>query len=200
MKIVLIGASGTIGRPLAANLSQRHEVVRVGRTRGDYKVDIASPESIRALFQAVAPFDALVCAAGAARFKPLEQLTDEDFAFSLENKLMGQINLVRHGIEHMNDNGSFTLTSGILSHEPMPGSAAISLVNAGMEGFVRAAALDLPRGIRVNVVSPPWVVETLDAMDQDSSRGMLAVHVANAYVASIEGNRSGEVLDARQFR
>src|SRR5579872_5617159 len=191
MKIIVIGASGTIGKPVADLLSARHQVVRVGRTQGDYQVDIASPESIKALYQAVAPFDAVVSAAGSARFKPLEQLTDEDFAFSLSSKLMGQVNVVRLGLPHMNDHGSFTLTSGTLARDPMPGSAAVSLVNAGLEGFVRAAALEMPRGIRVNVVSPPWVSETLAAMGQDAAAVLPAARVAAAYVESVESRAAG---------
>jgi NAD(P)-dependent dehydrogenase (short-subunit alcohol dehydrogenase family) len=199
VKVIVIGGNGTIGRPIAEALSARHEVVRVGRNSGAYRADIASTESIVHLFEALAPFDAVVSAAGLARFKPLEALTDEDFAFTLANKLMGQVNLVRIGMRYVSDGGSFTLTSGVLSTEPMPGSAAISLVNAGLEGFARAAALELPRGVRVNVVSPPWVSETLEEMGRDGSQGMPAAEVARAYVESVEGRRTGETLDARSF-
>jgi NAD(P)-dependent dehydrogenase (short-subunit alcohol dehydrogenase family) len=200
MKIVLIGASGTIGQAVATALSARHQVVKVGRTRGELQVDLASPDSIQGLFEKTAPFDAVVCAAGAARFAPLGKLTEEDFAFSLANKLMGQVNVVRFGMQRIHDRGSFTLTSGVLAAEPMPGSAAISLVNAGLEGFVRAAALELPRGIRVNIVSPPWVSETLKNMGQDPAAGMPAEQVAAAYVAAVEGRQTGQVLDARDFK
>ena len=151
------------------------------------------------MFQTVGPFDALVSAAGQARFKPLTELSDEDFQLSLSNKLMGQVNLVRVGLAHVRDGGSFTLTSGVLAQHPMRGSGAISLVNAGLEGFTRAAALEAPRGIRVNVVSPPWVSETLEAMGQDGAGGEPAAQVALAYVESVEGKRTGEVLDARAF-
>jgi NAD(P)-dependent dehydrogenase (short-subunit alcohol dehydrogenase family) len=200
MKIVLIGASGTIGQAVAKAFSARHQLVRVGRSKGEFQVDLASAESLKRLCERAAPFDAVVCAAGAARFAPLEKLMDEDFAFSLANKLMGQVNVVRLGLTHMNDRGSFTLTSGVLANEPMPGSAAISLVNAGLEGFVRAAALELPRGIRVNVVSPPWVSETLKSMGKDPGAGMPAEQVAAAYVAAVEGNQTGRVLSARDFK
>jgi len=199
MKIIVIGATGTIGRPVAELLETRHEVVRVTRSSGEYRVDISSPDSIAALYEAVAPFDAVVCTAGAARFGPLPDLSPDDFHFSLENKLMGQVNLVQYGLAHMNDGGSFTLTSGILSTEPMNGSAAISMVNAGLEGYARAAALDLPRGIRINVVSPPWVSETLVRMGRDGSQGMPADEVARAYVASVEGQETGKVIDARKY-
>ena len=139
--------------------------------------------------------DAIVSTAGAAKFGPLESLSDEDFRFSLANKLMGQVNLTRIGMDYLNSKGSITLTSGILSQKPMVGSAAISLVNAGLEGFARAAALEAPRGIRVNVVSPPWVTETLKALNMDQSFGKPAVEVAQGYVKSIEGQQSGEVIE-----
>lgn len=200
MRICVIGATGTIGQAVTAALEDGHDLLRVGHESGDYRVDIADRSSIEALFQEVAPFDALVSAAGEAAFGELDELSDEDFRLGLDSKLMGQVNLVRVGMGHVGDGASFTLTSGVLSREPTPGSAAISLVNAGVEGFVRAAALELaPREIRVNVVSPPWVSETLEAMDRDPSAGMPAARVARAYVDAVEGSRNGEVIDAREF-
>src|SRR5438477_3429063 len=93
MKLMLIGATGTIGRAVAAALSQRHELVAVTRHTEPLHVDISSPASVRALFAAVGPIDAVISTSGAARFKPLAQLSDDDFEFSLQNKLMGQVNL-----------------------------------------------------------------------------------------------------------
>jgi NAD(P)-dependent dehydrogenase (short-subunit alcohol dehydrogenase family) len=199
MKIVVVGANGTIGRAVVQALQGRHEIVAVGRSHGQYNLDIVSRESIERLYTAVKSFDALVCVAGEARFGPLERLADEDFQVSLSSKLMGQVNLVRLGLHHAADGGSFTLTSGVLSVEPVPGSAAISLVNAGVEAFARAAALEMPRGLRINVVSPPWVSETLTAMGRDPSGGLPAAKVARAYVQSVEGKATGELLDARRF-
>lgn len=199
MRVVVIGATGTIGEPVAEALSDRHDVVRVGRTHGEHHVDIATPGSIRTLYGAVEPFDAVVCAAGDAAFGPLEELDQEDFELGFSSKLMGQIDLVRLGISSVRDNGSFTLTSGVLAREPQPGSTAVSPVNAGVEAFVRAAALELPRGVRVNAVSPPWVSETLEALGRDPSEGLPAEVVARAYVASVEGGQTGEVLDARDY-
>ncbi len=129
----------------------------------------------------------------------LDELKDEDYQVGLSSKLMGQVNLVRIGRQFINDRGSFTLTSGVLSQEPMKGSASISMVNAGIEGFVRAAALELPRGIRVNVVSPPWVTETLIALKMDPSLGMPAMTVAQAYLASVEGAATGQTIDPRKL-
>jgi len=196
MRIILIGASGTIGQAIAEALSPQHELIKVGRTSGDLQADLAQPDSLRALFQAVPAFDAVVCAAGQAAFGPLEDLTDADFQLGLTNKLMGQVNLVRFGRAAISDGGSFTLTSGVLSQHPTPESAAISMTNAGLEGFARAAALSLTRAIRINVVSPPWVSETLAAMNQDPASGRPAKTVAEAYLASVEGAMTGQVLDA----
>jgi NAD(P)-dependent dehydrogenase (short-subunit alcohol dehydrogenase family) len=194
-KIVVFGATGTIGKAVVAALSPRCEVLQVGNRQGQYKADLADTDSIRNVFKTIGKVDGIVSTAGAAKFGPLEKLSDEDFRFSLANKLMGQVNLARIGIDYLNDKGSITLTSGILSHKPMVGSAVISLVNAGLEGFARAAALETPRGIRINIVSPPWVTETLKALNMDLSLGKPAVEVAKGYVKSIEEQQSGDVIE-----
>jgi NAD(P)-dependent dehydrogenase (short-subunit alcohol dehydrogenase family) len=194
MRILVVGASGTIGRAIAEVLGARHDVLQASQSKSTLHVDMASPHSIRQLYATVGKVDAVISAAGAARFKPLAQLTDDDFRFSIENKLMGQVNLVRQGWEHVNDGGSFTLTSGVLALKPMTGSGAVSLVNAGLEGFVRAAAFEAPRGIRVNVVSPPWVTETLKAYGMPLDGGLPAAQVAQAYVRVVEGKETGQTV------
>jgi NAD(P)-dependent dehydrogenase (short-subunit alcohol dehydrogenase family) len=194
MRILLIGATGTIGKAVADALRGRHDLVLASAKNAPERVDISDPASIRALFERVGKVDAVVSAAGNAAFKPFDALTDEDYAFSLSNKLMGQANLVRIGSQYVNDGGSFTLSSGVLAQQPMPGSGAISLVNAGLEGFARAAALEAPRGLRVNVVSPPWVSETLTAMGMDPSGGLPAATVAKSYVESVEGKQTGQTI------
>jgi NAD(P)-dependent dehydrogenase (short-subunit alcohol dehydrogenase family) len=197
MRIAVIGGTGTIGKAVVTELSRQHEVVAVGHNSGIWRVDIASPASIGALFHALGSLDAVVCTAGAAVFKSYQELTDADYAFGLANKLMGQVNVVRLGSRSVRDGGSFTLTSGVLSQEPMKGSASISMINAGLEGFVRAAALELPRGIRVNVVSPPWVQETLHGLGMKGIVGLPAMQVARAYAVSVDGRHTGAVIDAR---
>src|SRR5579862_5570207 len=194
MRILLVGATGTIGSAVAAALQGRHDVVLASRNTTPERVDLGDPRSIRALFERVGRVDAVVSAAGQAVFKPLADLTDADFALSLGNKLMGQVNLVRLGMSALADGGSFTLTSGALAQQPMRGAAAISAVNAALEGFARSAALDLPRNQRINVVSPPWVSETLVARGQDPSGGLPAAAVARAFVASVEGRDTGRVI------
>ena len=195
MRILVIGATGTLGAAIAQALDARHEVLRASLSRSALAVDLADPESIKRLYAKVGTVDAVVSAAGRAAFGPLLALSDEDFALCLTNKLMGQVNLVRFGVDALADRGSFTLTSGFLSRFPAPGSAAISLVNAGLEGFVRAAALDLPRGLRINAVAPGWVYETLVALKRDPSTGAPAARVAQAYVRSVEGDMTGQIDD-----
>jgi len=195
MRILVVGATGTIGREVTLALSDRHEVISASHSRSPLKVDLASPQSIKDLFAAVGKVDAVVSTAGHATFRPLLSLTDEDFSISLHNKLMGQVNLVRYGVEAVNKGGSFTLSGGILSRSPMPGSTAVSMVNAGLEGFARAAALELPRGIRVNVIAPGWVRETLLALNMDPSPGAPADIVAQSYVYAVEGKMNGQILD-----
>jgi len=195
MRVLVIGASGTIGREVSAAFrAGGHEVVEASFRRSEHEVDISNPDSIRALYDTVGRVDAVVCAAGSARFSPLRSLTDEDFDFSLANKLMGQVNLVRLGVDALYDGGSFTVTSGVLSHYPIPGSAAISLVNSGLEGFTRAAAIELPRGLRINCVSPGWVAETLAAMGQDPAHGTPAARVAELYLQSALGDGTGQTI------
>jgi NAD(P)-dependent dehydrogenase (short-subunit alcohol dehydrogenase family) len=197
MRILVIGATGTIGREVVKALQTDHEVLAAARKDADVTVDIRDPHSIVAMYARVGELDAVVSAAGSGAWKPLGQLTNEDFEQSLRYKLMGQVNVIRFGFDRVREGGSFTVTSGILSRKPQEGSAAISLVNAGLEGFVRAAALEAPRGTRVNVVSPPWVSETLQEMGMDPKGGLPAATVAKAYVESVTGTANGAVIEPR---
>ena len=196
MKVIVIGATGTIGSAIVKAIGNNHEVIPVSFTKSRIKVDIADKASIVKMFETTGRVDAVISATGLAKFGPMAFLTDADFALGLESKLMGQVNLVRLGIDYIKDKGSFTLTSGILSRKPMPGSTAISLVNSALEGFGRAAALEMPRNIRINIVSPNWVIDTLKAFNMDPSIGTPVEVVAAAYVKALEGPMNGEVLDA----
>jgi NAD(P)-dependent dehydrogenase (short-subunit alcohol dehydrogenase family) len=189
VKVIVIGATGTIGRTLADVLGADHEVIRASR-RGTAQIDLADPGSVAALLAAVGDADAVVCCAASA---PLTPLTDDAFVPSLRAKLLGQVEVVRQAIGHVRDGGSITITSGAIP-EATPGSAGGALVNAGLGAFVKAAASELPRGIRLNAVSPGWVRETLVALGMDGSQGMPAARVARAYVDAIEGTMQGEVL------
>ncbi len=194
MKIILIGASGTIGRAIDAAFRDRHEVLRASRG-GDLQVDIADPVSIERVYGQVGAFDALVCATGSVHFGPFEQFTTEQFDVGLRNKLMGQVNLVRLGLALIRDGGSFTLTSGLLNDDPIRDGISAAMVNGGLEGFVRTAAAVLPRGLRINLVSPTVIEESLPAYGPffPGTKAVPAAEAALGYVKSVEGIQTGRV-------
>jgi NAD(P)-dependent dehydrogenase (short-subunit alcohol dehydrogenase family) len=196
MKILLIGAGGTIGSAVDKELSERHEIIRIGRNSGDLHVDISDSASIRKLFEKTGKFDALVCAAGNVTFAPLGEMTEESFALGLKDKLMGQVNLLLIGREFANDGASFTLTTGVLSHDPIRSGASAALVNGALDSFVRAAAIELPRGLRVNSVSPNVLVEAMGkyAPYFRGYKPVLAADVALAYAKSVEGLQTGQTF------
>ena len=195
MKIIVIGASGTVGRAVAQELSQRHEVIHVGRTQGDYQVDITSQQSVESLFEKTGRVDAIVSATGNLFFGPLATMTDRDFNQGLQDKLLGQIRLALTGQHYLNDGGSITLISGIVAHEPIAQGVNATTVNAGLEGFVRAAACELPRGIRINLISPTVLTESAAAYDGffPGFASVPAASVAQAYRRSVEGIQSGRI-------
>lgn len=196
MKIILVGASGTLGKAVVAELGSRHDIIQVGRSSGDIRADIRDTDSIRQLFAQVGAFDALVSTAGQVDYGALQAFTPERFGVGLSDKLMGQVNLVMLGLPHINDGGSFTLTTGLLNECPAPGAISASMVNGGLEGFVRGAAIELPRGLRINAVSPTVTKETVVSA-AEMFRGiqpMAAADVALGYARSVEGALTGRVF------
>src|ERR1700681_843589 len=196
MKIILIGANGKIGELVQKALAgASHEIVKVGRKSGDFQVEIENRESVRKLYQAVGSFDAVAIAAGEVAFAPLSQLTAENWQFSLGSKLMGQISLVQEAIPFINEKGSFTLVSGVLNDDPIFGSAAGAAVSGALEGFARVAALELPKGLRINVVSPTILKES-EAQMGSFFPGVIPVEgwkVGQAYKRAILGAQTGRV-------
>jgi len=193
VKILIVGANGTIGKAVAAELSQRHEIVTAGRSSGDFQVDIADLESVRALFARTGKLDAVACAAGNVHFGPLESMTPEQFDLGLRDKLMGQVNLVVAGRDAVAAGGSFTLISGILANDPIRFGASASMVNGAIESFVRAAAIEVAQ--RVNAVSPTLLEESAEAYGP-YFRGFEPVsarRVALAYSRSVEGAQTGQI-------
>ncbi len=196
MKIIVVGSTGTLGTAVTDDLEKDHEVVKVGFSEGDVQVDIADIASIRAMFEQIGPFDALVSATGAVHFGPLGDITQDEWQLGLNNKLMGQINLVMEGAKHISDGGSFTLTAGIISKDPIRYGAAATTVCSALEGFAASAALELPRGIRVNVVSPTILEESVHLFGAAFAgfEPVPAAVAAKAFRKSVEGAKNGETL------
>ncbi len=193
-KILVIGAAGLIGAKVVETLGADN-CIRASRS-SDEKVDISDPRSLAALFARVGQVDGIICTGGAARFKPWIDTSDEDWTFSLANKLLGQINVVRYGATAVSAGGAITLTTGLAAQYPAPGSAIITTVNAAVEAFVRAAAVEPAITVRVNAVSPGWVAETLEAMGRDPAGGIRAADVATIIVRQFREGASGSVAPA----
>nr|WP_295921761.1 short chain dehydrogenase [uncultured Dyadobacter sp.] len=160
MKIIIVGASGTMGRHLVNAFGGEHEIVQASLRSGDVQVDIANPESIENMYKLIGGFDALICTAGPTYVGPWERLGDKAFRKGVDGKMMGQINLVLIGQHHISPNGSFTLITGALTHEPQRNFANASAANGAVEGFVRAAAIELQNGVRINAVSPTVIEDS----------------------------------------
>ena len=196
MKIILIGANGTVGKYVFQALNpETHEIIRVGRSSGDFRADLKKPESIAELYHKIGPFDALVCTAGEVSFAPLQSITVEQWNHGLQSKLLGQINLVQQGIPLIRDRGSFTLISGVLSEQFILGGTSATLVNRALEGFVQSAACELPRGLRVNVVSPTLLKDSVEKYG-DSFPGFVPVEgekVGQAFKRSVFGIQTGQI-------
>jgi NAD(P)-dependent dehydrogenase (short-subunit alcohol dehydrogenase family) len=199
LRIIVVGGTGAIGSEVVKALSRnKHDVISASRN-GEVKVTLGDASSIRAMFEEVRDVDAVISCAGTAAFKPFGDLTDADYELGLRSKLMGQVSLARVAKDHLRDGGSITVTTGFLAMHPIPGSASVSMVNAGLEGFVRAAALELPRKLRINAISPPWVKEAMVKFGMDPASGLASAEVAKAYVAAVEGSHQGKIIDPRRL-
>lgn len=194
-KILLIGASGTIGQAVMANLGARHDVITAGRSSGTHRVDFAQPGAVAQLFEAVGTVDAIVSTAGNLHFGPLADMTPEQFNLGLQDKLLGQVQLALIGQKYLTDGGSITLTAGILSIEPIRNGSSATAVNAAIEGFVAAAAIELPRGLRINAVSPTILTESVGVYGTffPGFDTVPAERAARGYQRSVEGAQTGRV-------
>ncbi len=196
MKIIIVGANGAVGKTAVDALSSRHEIIAVGKSSGDIQVDIEDVDSIRAMYQEVGKVDSVVAAVGHGHFGTVDEMTSEQFMQGINHKVLPQINLVLEGFDYMNDDGSFTLTSGVLNRDPIRGGSCAAAANGAIDGFVLGAAVDMPRGIRINAVSP----EVLE-VSREKYDGFFHghVHVSSeavglAYSKAVEGCLNGQIF------
>jgi len=194
MKILVIGGHGTIGKTIVAHFSKDCEVQTAGRNSGDFQVDIADSNSIEQLFEKTGKLDAIICAAGEAKWALLDNLSEEDYYIGLRSKLMGQVNLVRIGRKHLNSGGSITLTTGILADDPVVKTASAAMVNGGVHSFVQAAALEI-KDARVNVVSSGVVMDAYEKYESyfPGHPPIAMDKMMHGYVKSVKGSGTGQV-------
>ena len=196
MKILIVGGTGTIGSKVAAHFAKGNEVLLAGRSHGALTADIRDAESIRKMFEKTGPVDAIVCIAGEAKWGPFETLTEEDFYTGIRSKLMGQVNLVRIGVEYLTPGGSVTLSTGILADDPVLHTTSAAMVNGGLHSFAMAAALELKNGHRINVVSLGVVEDAYEKYREffPGHNPIPTPKVINAYVRSVFGKHNGEII------
>jgi len=190
-RVLVVGASGLLGRSIVKVLGDTAEVVAASRSGSSEIVDITDSHSIEQLFARIGEVDAVICVAGMVPFLPWQETTGDDWATGLASKLMGQVDLVRIGAPFVRDGGALILTTGVLSEHPIPGSSIVTTVNSAVDGFVRAAAIEVGRGVRVTAVSPGWISETMEAMGMDSSAGLPAAEVAGVYARLLDEDVTG---------
>lgn len=195
MRILLVGASGTIGKAVVKELGARHDILTAGSKSGDIQVDITDAVSIKTAFKRVGSVDAVVSTAGRVKFASLDDLDQAGYEVGLKDKLMGQVNLVLLGRDSVKDGGSFTLTSGILDSDPIRAGSSASMVNGALNSFVIAAAIELTRGLRINAVCPGVLIESMKDFGP-FFRGydpVPSAKAALAYAKSVEGAQTGKV-------
>jgi NAD(P)-dependent dehydrogenase (short-subunit alcohol dehydrogenase family) len=196
MKIIVVGGTGLIGKAVVKELSaNKHEVIIASYSKGDVLVDMTKVDSITKMYQKVGEVDAVVVAAGGVVFNDFAKLTEDDFYLGIRDKLMGQVNLVRIGCNFMRHGGSFTLIGGLLSHDPIRKGISASMINAGLEGFVISSAIELPKSLRINLVSPAVVAEAMSHYGE-YFKGYAPVSVekvALAYLKSVAGAQTGQI-------
>lgn len=196
MKILVIGGTGTIGKKVTERLRDKHEVITAGTSSGDIQVDMSDSSSVQNMFDGLGKVDAMVVIAGDAKWDSFDNLSEEDFYIGIKSKLMGQVNVVRIGKEYLNDPGSFTLTSGVLADDPVDKTTSAAMVNGAINSFVKAAALELKNGIRINAVCADLVEDSFEKY-KDYFPGNTPVSmrkVIDAYVKCIEGKINGKIL------
>lgn len=193
MKVLIVGASGKIGREIDKALSADFEIVRVGATSGDYQCDFTSNESVIDMFEAVGIYDHLIAVVGAdSQFKKFEELNDDDYRYGFERKFLGQVRLATHGQVNIRDKGSITLTSGFLKDYPNRFSIATGPLNSAVDTYVKNTAPLMLRGVRINVVSPAPIVEP----GREGEGLITAAQCADYYVDAVSGDMTGKVLRA----
>jgi NAD(P)-dependent dehydrogenase (short-subunit alcohol dehydrogenase family) len=196
MRILVVGGEGTVGQAAISDLKKRHEIISAGRNSGGIKVDVMDEASVSAMFKAVGAIDAVITTTGHTHFGPVDEMTPSLYRKGIEDKLMGQINVALIGQHHIKDGGSITLTSGVTNRDFIRKGANTASVNGALDDFARSAALELPRGLRINVVSPGLLEESAEKYDGffPGHVPVSAARVGMAYTKSVESALTGQVI------
>jgi NAD(P)-dependent dehydrogenase (short-subunit alcohol dehydrogenase family) len=195
MRVLVIGASGAVGQAALMGLGH-HEIIPAGRSSGELRVDLMDETSIRAMFEKAGHIDAVVCTTGHTHFGPLGEMTAAQFRKGIDDKLMGQITLALIAQHRIRDGGSITLTGGILDRDPIRQGVNASAVNGALNAFVMAAAIEMPRGLRINVVSPGLLDVSAKKYDGffPGHEPVSSASVGMAYRKAVDGGLTGQTI------
>ncbi|WP_029911683.1 SDR family oxidoreductase [Caulobacter sp. UNC358MFTsu5.1] len=154
--------------------------------------DLSSEAQVRSLFARFDEVHHVVSTAADIRgaYEHLPDLKLEAVERAVGSKLTGPILLAKHAAPKLRPGGSITFTSGIAAYRPSPRGAVVAAINAGLEGLVRALAVELAP-IRVNAVSPGWVRSPIWA----DVAGDRTDEILNAMAARLPVGRVGEPAD-----
>ena len=196
MRILVVGAEGTVGQAAISDLRKRHEIVSAGRNSGQHRVDVMDEASVAALFKACGTIDAVIVTTGHGHFGPVAEMTPSLYRKGIDDKLMGQINVALTAIRHVSDGGSITLTSGVTNRDYVRKGANAASVNGAIDDFVRAAAIEMPRGLRINAVSPGLLEASVKKYEGvfPGHVPVPAARVGLAYTKAVEGALTGQVI------
>jgi NAD(P)-dependent dehydrogenase (short-subunit alcohol dehydrogenase family) len=192
-KLIVVGSTGVIGKEVVELMKSQYQVIEVNRSSGDYKLDMSDTKAVESMFKEIGGFDAIIATSGYGKWGSIDEHTIQDFHDGLNSKLMGQVNLVMIGRKYANEGATFVVSSGILAQYPVEGGLSLGVINAGLEAFVRGAALEM-KSMRVNAVSPSFAKETMELMGMDSSTGVPAIEFAKLYKEAIESGKTGEIF------
>ncbi len=187
-RIILLGASSGIGLATARKAAAEgaHIVIVSGnRHRMDqalkelpagsegHTVDLSKEEKIRDLFASTGRFDHLVYSAGENLvLSPIAQTEIAQAQKFFTIRFWGAFAAVKYAAPLINEGGSIGLISGTASIRPGAGWSVASAICGGMEGFVRAMAVELSP-IRVNCVVPGVIRSPLwDSMGPQERDGL----------------------------
>jgi NAD(P)-dependent dehydrogenase (short-subunit alcohol dehydrogenase family) len=198
-KIVVVGATGRLGRVVVGGLND-YEVIRAGRSGPDLKIDALDFESVSDVFASIGTFDGLISCIGGTPFKTFEELTMEDFALGLSKKCFSQLNLAKAAIPYLTENGSITLTSGIIGDEPILAGSCAAAANGALNMCVSTLAAEYAGKLRINIVSPSIIENSVEdyGMLFDGFEPTSKKRIVEAYRRTISAPISGRVL--RQTR
>ncbi|PHM29961.1 short chain dehydrogenase [Xenorhabdus budapestensis] len=204
MKILVIGATGNIGKHIISNIKKYHpllidnptdlEILQASRNSSEYPLDVFDTQQLDSFLSKNKMFEAIVCAFGKTNWTKPEKLSD--YEESIKNKALGQINVALRALQYVKPGGSITLTSGIVGKIMSPNGSQTAVTNGAIDAFVRSAATEITN-IRINVVSPRLLDESFTSYarffpGQETCTGE---QIAKGYIRSIYGKETGMVIE-----